>query len=231
MADLRVTSWNTGGGRPGTSSAYADRVANELTSFRSDLVLLQEVDRQILDSLYRIYRDDQVVCSPRPSTGSTFEALCTLDPQCCIMGHETLLLTEDLVNPFTPALDAKFPRVAQLLRLRIGTADAVVVNVHLDKRGARSRVAAQNILLKALPGNVPTLIVGDFNENVDGPVGSALQANGFDAGAVTGTPLPGPSGFVVDHAFGKQVLTVNVRYRDVADVSDHPVLDVAADLV
>lgn len=98
-------------------------------------------------------------------------------PPCELVTVATRWFADDPDTPGGRLPGASFPRVATLGVFERDGRRFGVANVHLDEHRAENRVTSTRMLLGWLPPEIPWVIVGDFNEEVDGPaVGVLLEA-------------------------------------------------------
>ncbi len=92
---------------------------------------------------------------------------------------ETRWYGNDPSTPGTRLPHARFPRVATFVELerRPDRARLVFVNTHLDERHPSARLrSAQQLATWITDQPTPTAILGDLNEDIDGPALQALRA-------------------------------------------------------
>ncbi len=90
-------------------------------------------------------------------------------------------------------------RMWQVIEVDVGGQSLRICNIHLpsgrqlgQEQAALQRVAELDAMLRScVPG--PDIIVGDFNEKPDGPIGSFLARHGFVDAAVVAQRADGPT--------------------------------------
>lgn len=100
-------------------------------------------------------------------------------PPCELVTVATRWFADDPDAPGGRLPDASFPRVATLGVFEHEGRRFGVANVHLDEHHEANRVTSAEMLLTWLPPEIPWIVVGDFNEEIDGPAVRVLLEAGY----------------------------------------------------
>ena len=176
---MRLLSWNIHKGIGGRDRRYSlSRIIDCIEAENPDFICLQEVDRLVRRSQF----DDQ----PRPlaryfRTHAVYQSNVTVGDG----GYGNLVLSRWPVESRHRILlrqGARKPRGAQLLQIDSPEGSLHLVHTHLGL-AERERHWQMNRLLGHMlfrsADQLPTLVVGDFNDWRDTLAAASLGANGF----------------------------------------------------
>lgn len=188
---LRVRTWNLFHGRtsPETRGVHVERMVRLVTHDAPSVVCLQEVPLWALDRLERWSgMQARWHVTKRALLGPFARALQRADPariRSPFTGQANALLADprvEIAEHGVQRLNAGLPaerRSCQLVRLRAGSLDVVVVNLHATNRPPRAR--QELLLVERLVGpNGPAVVCGDFNVRATGLGGFSTPLPGID---------------------------------------------------
>jgi len=176
---MRLLSWNIHKGIGGRDRRYSlSRIIDCIEEENPDIVCLQEVDRLVRRSRF----DDQPrLLSRHFLAHSVFQSNVTVGTGC----YGNLVLSRWPVESrhrITLRQGARKPRGAQLLVVNSPEGPLHLVHTHLglaerERHWQMERLLGHMLLRSA--DDLPTLLVGDFNDWRDTLAGACLAANGF----------------------------------------------------
>lgn len=165
-----------------------DDVAKLIAAERPDVIGMQEALSGQIDDLkerlddyawYGVGRDDG---KAKGEFAPVFYRRDRFD----VLDKGTFWLSETPEKPGSKGWDAALPRIATWLRLRDKQSGGAFLfaNVHFDHRGERARLESGRLLrrkLAEIAGDVPVVLVGDFNSTPTSPPYKAIVEGGKDA--------------------------------------------------
>lgn len=188
---LRVRTWNLFHGRtfPETRAVYVEQMVRLVTADAPSIVCLQEVPVWALGQLERWSGMQARWQVTKPTLLGPFaRALQQVDPvhvRSPFTGQANVLLADrrlELAEHGAQRLNAGLRaerRLCQLVRLRAGERDLVVVNLHATNRAPQARQELSQVgRLVSRPG--PTVVCGDFNVRAAGLAGFSEPLAGID---------------------------------------------------
>jgi len=145
------------------------RIAQRIAGCDPDIVCLQEVDGNLLDSLAALLPDYRVLGAGMPSPGrDEFVPVLVHRERCTVLESHSFWLGE---RPHVAhrAWDARLPRSATAAWLRYAGQPVPVLSCHLDHVGHRARVEGARQLHAWAARNDWAIVAGDLNASPDSP--------------------------------------------------------------
>jgi endonuclease/exonuclease/phosphatase family metal-dependent hydrolase len=150
-----------------------------------------------------------------------------------VLAHRTRWYGDHPDRPGTRLPGAPFPRIATTCTVQLAAGPVVqLTNTHLDSSSAERRVRSARQLLSWLDGDLPQVVLGDFNAGPGDEVLEILNAGGLrhalpaTAGGTFHRFTGRTDGARIDHVLvsdGVDVLAAEVRHQRVGArlASDH----------
>jgi endonuclease/exonuclease/phosphatase family metal-dependent hydrolase len=167
---LRIVSWNIQKGIGMDARPDLARTADTLASFDPDVVGLQEVIRAKGNDQAALLADRtglRLAWGPaRPTRRGEY-------------GNALLVRGEvDLSRVHDLSVGRREPRVCLEALVRVRGQRLRIIVCHFGLNGAERRAQAERLraILRAAPKDVPRVVMGDFNEWREGPVGEVLAS-------------------------------------------------------
>ncbi len=246
---LRVVTYNIRYANPGDGPDVWSNRVDAVSSFldQQDIAGLQEVTFEQLQDLrqrlgdfdaYGVGRDDG-------KQGGEHAAIFYRRERLESVEQGTFWLSESPEQVGVAGWDAALPRTCtwMVLRDKVSGASMLVANTHFDHRGAVARAESGKLVLRLLrerAGDLPVILLGDFNCEADSDPYRGLTADDYlvDARSASKTAPTGPNstwngfqeieaGKVIDHIFihgGLDVLalaTLDPKTAAARFASDH----------
>lgn len=219
-APLRVMLWNIHHGEGTDGKIDLQRLADVIAKESPDVVMLQEVDRNMPRSgkvdqsseLARLLRMNSVF-GKAVGFGEGEYGLAVLSRGRIVSGK---------VHPLPG--EAGEPRIGFEVVLEHGGEEITVVNTHLDHQSAERRLAQAQAVAKLALERPKAVLAGDFNDVPASPVMEAVTALWIPvekAGAKATSPSRRPT-HEIDHILFRGLRVVEAaRVLDEARASDH----------
>jgi len=155
----------------------------QIHQYNPDIIGFQEVRNEPLDFLKANLNDYQVYAIPRDDGIKKGEMCAIFFKGATLVKNGTFWMSETPELPGSRYFGETLPRICSWVHLIRENHEFAIYNTHqsLRKKGQIKSVSLLNIQIPKLTGDLPMILMGDFNNDVKSPSYKMLSKNYRDA--------------------------------------------------